>query len=215
MIALSDNPYPTHERVEASVGKTPYVRFDLNGYSLPHTAVRRGVTVIATLQRVTIHQDGVEIANHQRTFGKGEQIENNDHIAELVAIKKHARHQRGQHRLATAVPASIEFLPKAIERGHRLGSTITELEATLSQYSAKELQGALLEVIRRDTAHPQSVRQALEQRREARKEPPPLALSLEKYEQLRTLALQPASLAGYARFTNTDSEQEESDNDNH
>lgn len=214
LITLPDNPYPTHERVEASVGKTPYVRFDLNDYSLPHTAVRRGVTVIATLQRVTVHQDGAEIASHQRTFGKGEQIENNDHVAALVAMKKQARHQRGQDRLATAVPASVQFLPKAVERGHRLGSTISELEAMLNQYHATELEAALIEVIMRDTAHPQSVRQVLEQRREARNEPPPLALSLTRHEQLRTLAMQPASLAGYAQFTDTDSEQEELDDDN-
>lgn len=214
LITLPDNPFPTHERVEASVGKTPYVRFDLNDYSLPHTAVRRGVTVVATLQRVTVHQDGAQIASHQRTFGKGEQVENNEHIAALVAMKKQARHQRGQDRLATAAPASVQFLPKAIERGHRLGSTITELEALLDQYHATELEAALAEVIMRDTAHPQSVRQVLEQRRELRNEPPPLALSLPKHEQLRTLAMQPASLAGYAHFTAPDSEQEELDDDN-
>lgn len=214
LITLPDNPYPTHERVEASVGKTPYVRFDLNDYSLPHTAVRRGVTVIATLKHITVHQDGTEIANHPRSFGKGEQIENNDHVAALVAMKKQARHERGQDRLATAAPTSVKFLPMAIERGHRLGSTIAQLEAMLDQYQATELEAALAEVILRDSAHPQSVRQVLEQRREARNEPPPLALPLSRHEQLRTLAMQPASLAGYARFTATDSEQEELDDDN-
>ena len=213
LITLPDNPYPTHERVEASVGKTPYVRFDLNDYSLPHTAVRRGVTVIATLQRVAVHQDGAEIATHQRSFDKGVQVENNDHVAALVAIKKQARHQRGQDRLATAAPSSVRFLPKAIERGHRLGSTITELETLLNQYHAAELEAALVEVIARDTAHPQSVRQVLEQRREARNEPPPLALPVTRYGQLRTVAIQPASLAGYAQFTATDSDEQEHDDD--
>lgn len=35
LIALPDNPFPTDERIEVSVGKTPYVRFDLNDYSVP------------------------------------------------------------------------------------------------------------------------------------------------------------------------------------
>lgn len=214
LIALPDNPFPTHERVEASVGKTPYVRFDLNDYSLPHTAVRRGVTVVASLQRVTVHQEGKQIASHQRSFGKGEQIENADHLSTLVEWKKQARHQRGQDRLATAAPASAQFLSKAIERGHRLGSTITELEALLDQYHATELEAALVEVIMRDAAHPQSVRQVLEQRREARNEPPPLALPLNRHEQLRVVVMPPASLAGYAHFTDPESEQEELDNDN-
>ena len=46
LISLPDNPYSTDEREEVSVGKTPYVRFDLNDYSVPHTAVRRTLTVL-------------------------------------------------------------------------------------------------------------------------------------------------------------------------
>ena len=38
--ALPDNPYPLIERVAVKAGKTPYVRFDLNDYSIPHTKVR-------------------------------------------------------------------------------------------------------------------------------------------------------------------------------
>jgi hypothetical protein len=30
LLALPDNPYPTDERVEVKVGKTPYVRYDRN-----------------------------------------------------------------------------------------------------------------------------------------------------------------------------------------
>lgn len=213
LIALPDNPFPTHERVEARIGKTPYVRFDLNDYSVPHTAVRRGATVTATLKTVAVLQDGLEIARHQRTFGKGEQIENPEHVAALIERKKQARHHRGQDRLAKAAPSSVAFLSKAIERGHRLGSTITELERLLDQYHASELEAALVEVLSRDAAHPQSVSQVLEQRREARNEPPPLALPLTRHEQLRELSVRPASLAGYAHFTDTTSYQEEQDDD--
>lgn len=37
LLALPANPYVTHERKEVQVAKTPYVRFDLNDYSVPHT----------------------------------------------------------------------------------------------------------------------------------------------------------------------------------
>ncbi len=214
LIALPDNPFPTHERVEARVGKTPYIRYDLNDYSLPHTAVRRGATVTATLKTVVVLQDGLEIARHQRTFGKGEQVENPDHVAELVKRKRQARHHRGQDRLAKAAPSSVAFLCKAIERGHRLGSTISELERLLDQYHATELEAALIEVLQRDAAHPQSVRQVLEQRRDARNEPPPLALPLKHHKQLQELSMRPASLAGYAHFTDrniVDSEDRDDD----
>ena|ERR1700733_14739382 len=37
LLPLPDNPAPLLERVAVKVGKTPYVRFDLNDYSIPHT----------------------------------------------------------------------------------------------------------------------------------------------------------------------------------
>jgi transposase len=40
-------PYPLIERVAVKAGKTPYVRFDLNDYSIPHTKVQRLLTVLA------------------------------------------------------------------------------------------------------------------------------------------------------------------------
>jgi hypothetical protein len=37
LLRQPDNPYPVVERVSVKVGKTPYVRFDLNDYTVPHT----------------------------------------------------------------------------------------------------------------------------------------------------------------------------------
>ena len=37
---LTANPYPLIERVAVKASKTPYVRFDLNDYSIPHTKVQ-------------------------------------------------------------------------------------------------------------------------------------------------------------------------------
>jgi hypothetical protein len=60
LLALPDNPAPLLECVAVSVGKTPYVRFDLNDYSVPHTHVRRILTVLADPHEVRI-ADGANI----------------------------------------------------------------------------------------------------------------------------------------------------------
>ena len=95
LLALPDNPFETDERVEVSVGKTPYVRFDLNDYSVPHTQVRRSVTVMASLTHVRVLDATVVIAEHPRVYGKGEQIEQPAHI-------KHCSAPSGVHAI-TAV----------------------------------------------------------------------------------------------------------------
>ena len=48
LFRLPDNSFPADERREAAVGKTPYVRFDGNDYSVPHEFVRTIVIVLAS-----------------------------------------------------------------------------------------------------------------------------------------------------------------------
>ena len=91
LLSLPDNPFPAEERLEVSVSKTPYARFDLNDYTVPHTHVRRTLTVLATLDTVRIFDGQELIATHVRNFDRGMQIEIKAHLEELVKRKRAAR----------------------------------------------------------------------------------------------------------------------------
>lgn len=87
LVTLPDNLYPCDEMESVAVNKTPYVRFDLNDYSVPYQYVKKILTVKATLEKVTII-DGVNvIASHQRSFDKGAQIECEAHVAALCVFR--------------------------------------------------------------------------------------------------------------------------------
>lgn len=178
LLASPDNPFPTDERVVATVGKTPYVRFDRNDYSVPHTAVRRTLTVVASLTEVRVLDAMQVLARHPRSFDRGAQIEDPAHIAALVANKRAGRAHRGIDRLAAAVPDSHDLLTQAAERGEPIGAITAALLRLLDEYGADELQAAVAEAIARGVPHPNAVRLALERRRESRGVPPPLALPL-------------------------------------
>ena len=197
LINLPDNPYPTDEQVAVSVGKTPYVRFDLNDYSVPHTHVRRTLTVAASLTRVRVLDGDTVIATHPRTFDKGQQIEDPAHVADLVAAKRAARAHRGLDRLAQAVPASRDLLRQAAERGTPLARATAALVTLLDTYGAGELAHAIAEAQAADVPHPNAVRQVLERRREQRQQPPPLTLTLPDNDKARHIVVRPASLAPY------------------
>ncbi|WP_437712847.1 hypothetical protein WMF45_44445 [Sorangium sp. So ce448] len=62
-----DTPFPAHERVEVEVGKTPYARFDLNDYSVPHDRTRRTLVLLADLDQVRIADGNEIIATHVRS----------------------------------------------------------------------------------------------------------------------------------------------------
>ena len=178
LLALPENPFPSDERVEVKAGKTPYVRFDLNDYSIPHTHVRRALSVVASPTEVRV-LDGAEVlARHRRSYDKGAQIEDPAHIAALTARKRQAREHRGQDRLAQAVPSSPQLLIQAAAHGYNLGSITAALLRLLEHYGAAELEAAITEALARGVPHPNAVRLSLERRREQRHQPPPLAVAL-------------------------------------
>jgi len=200
LMALPDTPFDCDERVVVSVGKTPYLRFDLNDYSVPHSYVRRALTVIASLTRVRVLDASEVIAEHPRAWGKAAQIEDPAHIDALVQAKRAARHHRGQDRLAQAAPLSHTLLQQAAARGNPLASVTAQLEQLLDDYGAAELEHAIDEALRRGVPHPNAVRQVLEHRREQRQRPPPLTLTLPDNDKARNIVVRPASLAGYDRL---------------
>ena len=201
LLRLPDNPFPTDERLEVSVGKTPYVRFDRNDYSVPHTQVRRTLSVVASPTEVRV-LDGVElIARHRRSYDRGAQIEDAAHIQALVADKQAARAHRGIDRLAAAVPDSRELLTDAAERGENLGTLTAMLLRLLDEYGAVELAAAIADALARGVPHPTAVRLALERRRDERGAPPPLSVPLSDAVRRRDPVVRTHALSSYDQLT--------------
>jgi transposase len=197
LLKQPDNPYPVVERVAVKVGKTPYVRFDLNDYSVPHSYVRRTLTVLADPDRLRIVDGQAIVASHPRSFDKGQQIEEPAHVQALVAWKRQARRHRATDRLAQAAPASRTLLVRAAERGANLGSITVSLVQLLERYGASQLDAAIIEALERDVPHPNAVRLALERRRDDRQQAPPVALTLPAHVQARDRAVRAHSLEIY------------------
>ncbi len=208
LLALPDNPYPTDERVAVKVGKTPYVRFDLNDYTVPPTHVRRTLAVIASAEQVRVLDGVTLIASHPRCYDKDQQIEDPTHIEALVARKRQARAHRGVDRLAQAAPSSTRLLTAAAERGEPLGSLTAALLRLLDRYGAAQLEAAINEALERGVPHSNAVRLSLERRREAQNQPPPLALALPDDPRLRAVVIRPHALGSY------DDLDQEHDDDN-
>lgn len=206
LLALPEDRWPTDERVEVKVGKTPYVRFDKNDYSVPHTRVRQVLTVTATLKQVRILDAQDEIARHPRSFDQGQQIENPAHIEALIQQKNKARTHRGQDRLIHAVPGCRPLLNEAALRGDHLGSITSALLKLLDQYGADELEIAVQAALEKQVPHPNAVRQTLQKRREARLQPPPLAVPLPDDPRVRDLNVKPHALTAYDQINATETQ---------
>ena len=201
LLALPENPYPTDEQVAVKIHKTPYARFDLNDYSVPHDYVQRTLTVVSSLQEVRILNGQEVLAIHPRSFDKGQQIEIPAHIEALLEHKHHASQHRGTDRLAQAAPQSRDLLIQAADRGEPLGRITAALLDLLDRYGATELQAGIQEALHRGVPHPNAVRLALEHRREARELPPPVAMTLPSHVQDRDKPVQAHQLDSYDQIT--------------
>jgi transposase len=197
LLPLPDNPAPLLEHVAVTVGKTPYVRFDLNDYSVPHDHVRRVLTVLADPHEVRIVDGAQVLACHRRSYDKGAQIEHAAHLQALVERKRAARQHRATDRLAQVVPASQILLMRAAERGANIGAITAALMRLLDRASTADLQAAIIEALQRDVPHPNAVRLALERRREQRGEAPQVAVVLPAHVQARDAPVRPHALETY------------------
>jgi hypothetical protein len=183
-----------------------YVRFDLNDYSVPHTHVRRTLTVLADTHELRIVDGAQVVALHRRSYDRGAQIEQTEHLQALIQQKRAARQHRATDRLAQVAPASQELLVRAAERGANLGTIINGLTRLLDRYGAADLQAGIRDALERDVPHPNAVRLALERRRELRGEGPPVDVDLPADVRARDAPVQPHALETYDRLKDVDDE---------
>jgi transposase len=200
LLALPDNPFPCDERVDVEVGKTPYVRFDLNDYSVPHEYVRRTLMVAASLDTVRVFDGTRELACHARCWDRGQQVENPDHIQSLVEHKARARRGRALDRLTRAVPHAERFMMLAAQRGGNLGNLTGRLLTLLETVSAAELDAAVAEAVERDAPTVGAVRQVLDRRRSERGKPPAVAARFAPQSRAADVFVRPHDLAAYDAF---------------
>lgn len=197
LLPLPDVPFDTTERQEVKGHKAPYVRFDLNDYSIPHTCVRRTLVVYADQKTVRIADGAQLIAQHERSFDRGTQIELPEHIDGLRAHKRNAKVRSVLDYLHRAVPNAATLLQRAAERGASLSRMSTELRRLLDRYGAQALEQAIRQALEQETPHVGAVHQLLETERTDQSLPPPIPVQLSLDSRALEIVVRPHELETY------------------
>jgi transposase len=207
LLALPEHAFTTDTIRVAVSGKTPYLRFDRNDYSIPHTLIKKPLTLVASEDVVRVLDGDIEVARHRRSWNKGQQIEDEAHLAALTAEKKKSHDLRGRNRLFVACPHAESFLGAVALHGGHLGGTTSRLLRLLDEHGARELDLALDEAHRRSAFDAQSVAHVLDQRRRARGAPVPIQVTLSNDPRVQSLVVTPHSLERYDRLGQTQSSE--------
>lgn len=184
-------------------GKTIYIRFDTNDYSIPPEAVAKQLTLIASPLVVRILDGTLEIARHTRSYDSRQRISDPAHIEALLAQKRKALSSTAKGRLKTLIPGAEEFLDAAFQRGEPIGKLSNQLLVLVDLYGASEVAIAVEEAIQRETPRLSSVSFLLSRaRRNGRRKLPTVDLS--RHPHLSDLAVPTHNLEDYDELTDND-----------
>jgi hypothetical protein len=153
--------------VTASVSKTCLVRFDNNKYSVMASAVGRPVEIRAYADRIELRQDGRQVGEHPRIFGRDQTVYDPWHYVPVLARKPGAW-RNGAPFKDWVLPARIEKIRR------RLGSAtdggqqmVTILTAVLSD-GLPAVEAACAEALREGVCSADIVLNILARQREPR-----------------------------------------------
>jgi transposase len=212
LLPLPEHPFEADHVRAVSSGKTPYVRFDRNLYSIPHDLVRKPLALVAGSEWVRILDGSAVVARHRRSYETAAVVEDPAHVAALVREKGAARESRGRDRLRVMVPESDALFDELALRGANLGANTSRLLRLLDDYGAAELRVAVEIAIERGAYGAGSIAHILEQRRRASGQRPPMRVELPADPRVRDLRIIPHRLEPYDALGRHDDKNDKDDN---
>ncbi len=204
LLPLPAHPFETALVRAVSVGKTPYVRFDRNLYTVPHAYVQHTVTLVADATTVRVVDGGTELAKHVRSFGTNDVIEDAAHLEALRAAKTAAGALTSRDRVRHLVPISATLFEQLALRGENLHLAARRLLGLLDDYGPEELHAAIEEALARGALGPGAIAHLLEQRRRRRGRKPPMPITLPNRADVRDLDVRRHDLETYDALTRSD-----------
>jgi transposase len=191
LLPLPAHAFDTDLVQQVRAGKTIYIRFDRNDYSISHTAIQRPLTVVASDTTVRILDGREEIARHLRTYDKARQVTDPKHQQALLAFKRKALGATPDGRLVAVVPEVEALLEAALSQGESVGAQTAELGRLLDDYGAVDFRAAVREALNRGTPRASSVAYLLNRRSRRRRQGRPLPVHMTQRPELEDLHVQP------------------------
>lgn len=147
LIALPQIHYQPRRSIFVVVGKTGFVSFETNRYSVP-AQPESTLELMAYPEHIELHYQGKKIATHKRSFGRSQKIENPLHRDRVLSVTPNFKYQR-IYQLISGMDLSVrQFIAAAEQDGQEPAAVAYDLFKLLRQVS----KGMLLSAIREANA---------------------------------------------------------------
>lgn len=143
LIPLPQIPYKPRRSVMVTVGKTGFVSFETNRYSVPSSGTT--LELMAYPEHIELHDKGRKIADHKRSFLRNQKIENPLHRERLLSITPNYKYQRIYQLMSNMDLCVQQFLVAAEQDGQEPVAIAYDLFKLLRQASKHMLLSAIRE----------------------------------------------------------------------
>ncbi len=145
LIPLPQISYSPHQLILTQVGKTGFVEFDTNRYSVPSSFSEASGELLVYPEHVEIWVKGKRIASHPRSFDRKQKIEHPTHREKLLRITPHFKAKRIYQLMSQMDKSATSFLSEAEAEGQDPIEVAHELFKLLIQTSKAVFLSALRE----------------------------------------------------------------------
>lgn len=195
LLALPEPLPETAVMTPIAVDKTASVCFETNRYSVPAPFAAQTLTLRADDTTVRLLDGPVEVACHERCWGRHQRIEHKAHLASTLEAKAKARSGKGRERLHAELPHIDVLVAQWLEQGRNVGSMIARTLRLLDDYGATSVSAAVQTMIERGTTDLGALAILCEQHRNNTGRPAALSLQLGPHVVEREVI--PHDLGGY------------------
>ena len=151
--------------------------FDGNRYSVPPAQSGARLTLCAYPDKILVHDDGRLVAEHVRSYERGADVEDPEHVRLLLARRPRAQEQQILERFLRLDPLAETYWRQLEARRVHAGAHVRKIVALCDVYGDAEVVRALRDTHELGAHSCEYVANLLEQRRRFREPPGPLILT--------------------------------------
>jgi transposase len=161
-----------------AVDKTASVRFATNRYSTPPEHAGGTLVLCADDERVRLVNGDIEVANHARSWGRMQRIDDPEHRRMLVAGRPRATAITQRDQLLGAVPELSSLYERWVQEGRNVNFMTGRVRGLMGDYGREVLSSAVRTMVARGTHDIGALTLLCEQERQRAHRPVPAVLKL-------------------------------------
>jgi len=197
---LPSIPFDADEVAPAVVSPHARIKFDGNRYSVPPQFVRKPVTIRATRDELRLLHEGQVVAQHVRSYERGQLIVLPDHRLAALTLRHKSRGDSREQEFDAWGPEAREFHLKLRGRPVKTSVHLRRLLNLAQLYGRTEVRAALERALELQTYDAAYVENLLLAERRRRQLPTPTLPTPKRRELIDDIEIEPADPSLYDRF---------------